>query len=114
MMRPPSEDQSIQWGLKGTKAMKPKSRGAGIMVSDIVDEHSDFLALTDDEYEKAKRVNPHAKKNAANFFEYGENREGYWTRDKFMTQIEQAVMLTEVKYPKEDGWRHVCMGVWPQ
>ena len=52
-----NEDQSTQWGLKGTKMMTPKSRGSGIMVSDFVDEHNGFLALTDEEYEVAKRMN---------------------------------------------------------
>ena len=34
--------------------MKPKSRGAGIMVSDFIDEHNGFLAFSDEEYERAK------------------------------------------------------------
>ena len=49
-----NEDQPTQWGMKGEKMMKPKSKGAGIMVSDFVDEHNEFLALTDTEYEAAK------------------------------------------------------------
>ena len=102
-----NEDQSTQWGLKGTKMMKPKSRGSGIMVSDFVDDHNGFLVLTKEEYEVAKRMNPRAKMYARQFFEYGENKEGYWTRDRFMAQIEEAVAMAEVKYPKEEGWRHV-------
>ena len=47
-----NEDQSTQWGMKGERIMKPKSKGAGIMVSDFVDEHYGFLALSD--YEAAK------------------------------------------------------------
>ena len=38
---------------------------------------------------------------------YGENKEGYWTRDKFIAQMERAVVIAEMKYPKEEGWRHV-------
>ena len=57
-----NEGQSLQWGLKGSKMMKPKSKGAGIMVSDFIDEHSGFLSLTDEEYERAKIMNPSAKK----------------------------------------------------
>ena len=102
-----NEDQTIQWGVKGTKMMKPKSRGAGIMVSDFIDEHHGFLSLTDEEYEKMKQINPSSKKFARQFLEYGENREGYWTRDKFLGQMKGAVEIAELKYPKEDGWRHV-------
>ena len=29
--------------------------------------------------------------------EYGESKEGYWTRNKFMKQMETAVMIAEVK-----------------
>ena len=43
-----NEDQSLQWDLKGSKMMKQKSKGAGIMVSDFMDEHSGFLSLTDE------------------------------------------------------------------
>ena len=32
-----NEDQNIMWGTKGQKMIKPKSRGAGIMVSDFID-----------------------------------------------------------------------------
>ena len=102
-----NEDQSSQWGVKGTKVMKPKSRGAGIMISDFIDEHNGFLSLTDEEYERAKEANPRAKKYARRFLEYGENREGYWTRDKFIDQMKSAVEMAELKYPKEEGWRHV-------
>jgi hypothetical protein len=101
-----NEDQSLQWGLKGSKMMKPKSRGAGIMVSDFIDEHSGFLAYTDEEYERAKALNPSAKKYGRAFLEYGENKEGYWTRDKFMEQIKRVVDMAELKYPPQDGWRH--------
>ena len=40
-----NEDQPTQWGMKGEKMLKPKSKGSGIMVSDFVDEHNGFLAL---------------------------------------------------------------------
>ncbi len=39
--------------------------------------------------------------------DYGESTEGNWTSDKFMKQMEMAVKIAEVKYPKEEGWRHM-------
>ena len=102
-----NEDQSTQWGMKGEKMMKPKSRGAGIMVSDFVDEHNGFLALSDAEYDRVKVLNPRLRKYAREFLEYGENKEGYWTRDRFIAQMQRAVEIAEIKYPKEEGWRHV-------
>ena len=44
--------------MKGEKIVKPKSKGAGIIVSDFIDEHNDFLALSDDKYQAAKESNP--------------------------------------------------------
>ena len=102
-----NEDQSTQWGMTGERMMKPKSRGAGIMVSDFVDEHYGFLALSDSEYEAAKASNPRIRRYAREFLEYVENREGYWTRDKFISQMQRSIEIAEIKYPKEDGWRHV-------
>lgn len=87
--------------------MKTKSKGAGIMVSDFIDEHCGFLALSDAEYEAAKKSNPSIKPYAREFLEYGEGREGYWNRDKFISQMKRAIQITEVKYPKDEGWRHV-------
>lgn len=41
------------------------------------------------------------------FLEYGESKEGYWTHDKFMEQIKRVVDMAELKYPSQDGCRHV-------
>ena len=104
-----NEDQYIMWGTKGQKMIKPKSRGAGIMVSDFIDEIHGFLAFSDEEYEEAKETIPGIRKYAREFLEYGESKEGYWTRDRFVAQMERAVVIAEVKYPKSSGWRHVWM-----
>ena len=53
--------------------IKPKSKGAGIMVSDFIDEYNGFLVLTDEQFKEAKKSNPSIKKNARKFLEYGEN-----------------------------------------
>ena len=87
--------------------LRPKSKGSGIMVSDFVDEHYGYLALTDEEFARARETQPSLKQQARQFLEYGESREGYWTSVKFMLQMEIAVDIAEVKYPNEDGWQHV-------
>ena len=70
-----NEDQSTQWGLKGEQMMKPKSKGAGIMVSDFVDEFNGFLALSNEEYQAAKATKPNILPYAQEFLEYSESRE---------------------------------------
>ena len=76
------------------------------MVSDFVDEKNGYLALTDQEFDAAKVSHPNLEKRALSMIEYGESRES-WTCDKFMQQMEKAVLIAEVKYPKADNWKHV-------
>ena len=102
-----NEDQNMMWGVKGQKMIKPKSRGAGIMESDFIDEFNGFLSLSDKEYESAKAANRGIGRYARQFLEIGETREGYRTKDKFVAQMEMAVKIAKVKYPKSSGWRHV-------
>ena len=96
-----NEDQPTLWAEKGTTVMRPKSKGAGIMVSDLIDEHSGYLQLTDEEHARANTIRKHVRQ----LFEYGEGRDGCWTSGKFMAQLKQAVKIADVKYPKADGWR---------
>ena len=102
-----NDDQPTFWGKKGTHIIRPKGKGAGIMVSDFIDEKNGYLALTQEEYDRAKVSAPNVRMYARELFEYGEAKEGYWTSDKFMEQLKKAVVIAEVKYPKEDGWKHV-------
>lgn len=76
------------------------------MISDFIDEHSGFLALNDEEYQRAKVSNPNMRMYAREFLEYCESKDGYWTAERFMAQIDRAVEIAEFKYPKLDGWRH--------
>ena len=75
------------------------------MVSDFITERDGYPRLTEDQYEEAKRKNPSIRMSARQLLEYGESREGYWTSDKFMKQIERAVDVAEAKYPKKQGYR---------
>ena len=74
---------------------------------DFIEEKSGYLALTLEEYEEAKKKDPLIRKDARQFLEYGEVKEGYWTSAEFMVQLREAVKTAKVKYPKEEGWRVV-------
>ena len=73
----------------------------------LQEEHNGYLCLTDQEYEEAQKNNPHVIEQACAFFEYGENKEGYWTSERLMSQIEDAAKLAEFQYPREKGYRLV-------
>ena len=77
------------------------------MVSDFIEEKGGYLALTQQQYDHIKVNNPSTRMNARQLLEYGESKEEYWTSDRFMSQIRQAVKIVEVKYLKSDGWRVV-------
>ena len=104
-----NDDQLKFWGTKDMTILRPKSKGAGIMVSDFIDEHNGYLRLSDDEYEQFKESHPGIKRQARAYLEYGENKEGYWTSEKFMAQIEVEATIAEVKYPREEGYRLVFL-----
>ena len=84
--------------------MKPKSKGAGIMVSDFIDEKNGYLCLTQEEYVRAREA---VQIQARCLLEYGEAKEGYWTCEKFIQQMRNAIKIAKFKYPKCEGWRHV-------
>ena len=105
-----NEDQKLQWGSADMHVIRPKGKGAGIMVSDFIDEFNGYLRLTDDELERAKvKYGANFQKEARMLLEYGENKEGYWTSDKFLSQMDCAVKIAEIKYPKEIGYRLIWL-----
>ena len=44
------------------------------MVADFIDEHNGFLALSDEEHDSAKALNPRIHKYTRKFLEYGESK----------------------------------------
>ena len=71
------------------------------------DEWRSDCKLSNAEYDHVKTTKPHRHKYAQEFQEYGESREGYWKRDRFIKQMKMAIKISEIKYPKEEGWWHV-------
>jgi len=67
------------------------------MVSDFIDEHNGYLQLTDDELERAKvKYGPDFQREACVLLEYGESKEGYWTSEKFLLQMDHAAKIAEI------------------
>ena len=96
-----SEGQLWMWAAEDMAVIRPKTKGSGIMVSDFIDQHSGFLRLTDEEYELARATDPSFPKQARALLEYGADRDGYWTGDKFMANIKDAARIAEFKYPSD-------------
>jgi hypothetical protein len=94
-----NEGQTWIWGTGDHAYIQPKSKGAGIMVSDFIDEHNGFLCLTDTEHQIASASNSNFPKAARALLEYGAGKEGYWTSEKFMNNVRDAVAIASFKYP---------------
>ena len=90
-----NDDRGWVW----SQQIKPKGQGRGIMVSDFIDEHNGYLALSDTEYEEAHSSHPNLWKEARFLLKYGTDSQGYWNSEKFMRQVEQAATIAKIKYP---------------
>ena len=50
--------ERTQWGTKDDHMLVPKSRGAGIIVSDFISEKDGYLKLTDEEFAAGRETLP--------------------------------------------------------
>ena len=80
-------DQSYYWTDGSKQALKQKSLGQAIMVSDFIDEVNGFLKHNDEE--------------ACLLLEH--QSDGYFTNDMLVTQVVKAVGIFERKYPGAQG-----------
>ena len=87
-------------GEKGKTILKPKGKGHSIMVSDFIDEHNGFSALTDAEYEQGKQnlMYSDLQHYARKLLKYGAEFQGYWNSEKFLVQVEAAIKIAKVNY----------------
>ena len=95
-----NEGQTWMWGEEDRPAILPKTKGSGIMVSDFVEEHGGYLQLTDAELVLAKERFPDIRPSARQLLEYGADKEGYWTGDRFMEQMKNAADIADFKYER--------------
>ena len=85
------------WREEDRPAILPKTKGSGIMVSEFVEKHGGCLQHTDAELVLAKERFPDIKLSARQLLEYGDNKEGHWTGDRFMEQVKNTANIAEFK-----------------
>ena len=59
------------------------------MVGDYIDKHNGYLALSGEEYEKARANHSGIWKGARFLLKYGSSSEGCWNNVKFLVQVQQ-------------------------
>ena len=67
------------------------------MVADFIEEYGGYLKIDNDDTIIAGAPREEARKA----IEYGANRDGYWTRDKFLEHVQKAVDIAERKYSRD-------------
>lgn len=95
------------WKDDTMQIIKPKGRGAGLMVSDFIKEKDGYCRLSDEMYQTVHSVDNSVEKSARVIFEYGKTKDGYWNSELFLEQIDKASKIAEVKYPP-----HIYRHVW--
>ena len=69
------------------------------MVSDFISEKDGYLKLTDEEFTVGRTSFPNLRQYGRESIEYGENKDGYWTSERFMEQIRKCADIVQCKYP---------------
>lgn len=87
------------WKDDTMQVIKPKGRGAGLMVSDFIEDRDGYLTISDSMHTALSEGNPNLKQSARVIFEYGKSKEGYWKSKDLLKQMETAVAVAEAKYP---------------
>lgn len=80
-------DQAFHWTDGSKQALKQKSLGQAIMVSDFLDEVSGLLEY---DGEKARLMLEH-------------QTDGYFNNEMLLTQVEKTITIFESKYPEAQG-----------
>ena len=74
------------WEEKDKQPIKPKGLGHGIMVSDFVDEYSDLLTLTDEEFQWGKLQYPNLKQASHALLKYVAKSKGTGIAKSFLSK----------------------------
>ena len=81
----------MDWGTGDQPCIQRKTKGAGIT------QQEGYLALSSEECELAT----HIPRTSRVFLEYGCDKEGYSTGEKFIANVWDAAAITNYKYPSE-------------
>ena len=83
------------------------------MVSDFISEQDGYLKLSNQEFATGPTIFPGLKQHARAYTEYGENKDGYWTSDKFTEQLEYSVKIG-ILYGRKESKRRYSVLEWPR
>lgn len=111
------------WQDEDGSDLRKKGEGPGIMVSGFINEEEGFMSLSKEEFEMLQLSRQELGKPPAKYFteyngrfypsihlfEYGKDREGYWTGDDMVLHTDEFLDALEFKYP---GYQFVLIFDW--
>ena len=83
---------------QGSREMRPKGKGRGIMYSDFVEDYNGFLRLTVEEYDEAQEVARRFPRAVRQKFHKA--YQGYRNARTMRRNLKDAVRIAEFKYPR--------------
>ena len=99
------------WGTGEEPIIQSKTKGAGIMVSDFVNQYSGFLRLTESEAALTKAKDASFPTTARVLLEYGADKEGYLNGERFMNNVNDVCKIAKFKHPSE---KHMVVFIFNQ
>eukprot|EP01116_Phalansterium_solitarium_P016015 TRINITY_DN3619_c0_g1_i1.p2 TRINITY_DN3619_c0_g1~~TRINITY_DN3619_c0_g1_i1.p2 ORF type:complete len:242 (-),score=16.73 TRINITY_DN3619_c0_g1_i1:3-728(-) len=98
-----NDDNQFFWLPIGETKLKKKSEGASIMISAFGTENG-LLKVPADKAETFKaKHGPTVQMEAVFSMEIGKSKEGYYTNDKFLPHVENAINIFEAEHPGKQG-----------
>ena len=119
-----NQDEFKSWVLPGMTPLRPKTEGAGLMISGFRSWEDGWMVISASE--KAALEVKLGRKFAYFYhwpvseggddmyysfhkFDYGKNREGYWDGEKMIYQVDEILLVAELRFP---GHEHRFLFDW--
>ena len=81
----------------GSRQLRPKGRGKGLMISDFVEEYNGLLSFIDEELQRAQHNDPAFPHSVREIFIFGKGYYSYWNNELLMENLKKAVKVAEFK-----------------
>ena len=109
-----NQDEFKSWTLPGVTSKHPKTEGAGLMISGFRTWEDGWMSITGIEkaalevklgrpfkyvYHWPEAVGGDGLYYSYHQFNYGKNRLGYWDGEKMIKQVDEVLLMAELRFP---------------
>ncbi|CAN0258112.1 unnamed protein product, partial [Pylaiella littoralis] len=106
-----NDSERKSWVPPNVHGLKKKGDGTGIMISGTIVDNEGFIIGDEDDIKKAQELRRKRDNKFWTYykFEYGKNKDGYWTGEKMVQHMADVLDLLVVKFP---NYKSVCFFDW--